>query len=156
MIRTAIALACLLAASCSRPPDPFPERPAQGWARSGKSRVFTADNLWQYIDGDVERYLQAGVQRALTCRYRYRETAEAVVDIYEMSAPAGARRILEAEPAAGSLPVTIGDTARNYGQSLTFSKGARFVRLTLYQDRPEAVAALPALAVSIEAAIGSR
>ena len=147
---------CVLAACGSRQSSPFPEREAKGWVLSGQPRAFDAENLWQYIDGDVERFLQAGVRRALTARYRFRETYEAVADIYEMSAAAGARRIFDAEPASGSRPLTLGDAGRHYGQSLTFCKGSRFVRLTMYQDTPEAAEALSSLAAAIEARLGPK
>jgi len=156
MNRMLICLAYLLAACGSRRVDPLPERDASGWTRAGSPRTFDADNLWQYVDGDNERYLQAGVQRTVTAHYRYRDGLEAVADVYEMSAAAGARRIFEAEPAEGSHPIALGDAARHYGQSLTFCQGPNFVRLTVYQEAPQAAGALVVLGKAIAARLGPR
>jgi hypothetical protein len=156
MSRAFFAVLCLLAACGSRQSNPFPERDSTGWDRSAAPRTFDAKNLWQFIDGDAERYLQAGVRRALTAPYRHRSQLEAVADVYEMASPAGARRIFDAEPAEGSRPVVLGDAGRHYGQSLTFCKGPRFVRLTLYQEAPQGAEALTALAAAIDARLGPK
>ena len=47
---------------------------APGWTKAGETHVFEAADLWQYVDGDAERYLRAGVRRTLTAKYRYPET----------------------------------------------------------------------------------
>jgi polyferredoxin len=115
---------------------------APGWAKSGATRVFQAANLWQYVDGDAERYLEAGVERTLTARYRYQDKLDAVADLHVMGTPEGARRIFEAEPASGSRAAALGDAGRNYGASVTFRKGRYFVRLTAYEEAPEPLEAL--------------
>ena len=47
--------------------------------------------------------------------------------------------------------MALGDAGRSYGQSLTFRRGAFFVRLVAYQDTPRTEAALVSLAQGIEA-----
>jgi NAD-dependent dihydropyrimidine dehydrogenase PreA subunit len=120
-----------------------------GWSPSGEMRVFVAGNLWQYVDGDADRYIQAGVQRTLTTDYRYQNKIDAVVDIYVMATAEGARRILETESAEGSRPVRVGDAGRLYSMSLTFRKGVCFVRLIAYQEAPKIVDALQELANAV-------
>jgi hypothetical protein len=127
---------------------------APGWMKVGETRMFEAADLWKYVDGDAERYLRAGVRRTLTANYRYRDTVEAVADIYLMDAPQGAAMVFESEPSAGSRPVALGDAGRSYGQSLTFHRGPFFVRLTAYQDTPQTEAALVNLAQAIERRLG--
>ena len=109
-----------------------------------------AIDLWKYVDGDAERYLRAGVRRTLTANYRYADTVEAVADIHRMEAPQGAASIFESEPSAGSRPVALGDAGRSYGQSLTFHRGAFFVRLVAYQDTPQTERALVGLGQGVE------
>jgi len=109
---------------------------AAGWAKLGAAREFAAANLWQYVDGDAERYVQAGVERTLTARYRYQEKIRAVADVHVMRAPEGARRIFDAEPASGSRPLEIGDAGRNYGAVVTFRKGRCFVRVLAHEEAP--------------------
>ena len=64
----AAMLVAVLASSCgpksgSKPRTLFPEsREVPGWSRTGETRTFEAGNLWQYIDGDADRYVQAGAE----------------------------------------------------------------------------------------------
>jgi polyferredoxin len=123
---------------------------APGWTKVGQTRLFEAADLWKYVDGDAERYLRAGVRRTLTANYRYANTVEAVADIHLMDTPQGAAAIFESESPAGSRPVALGDAGRSYGQSLTFHRGAFFVRLVAYQDTPQTEGALVGLGQGIE------
>jgi ferredoxin len=127
----------------------FPDE-AVGWKRSGEVRVFPAADLWKYIDGDAERYLQAGVRQTQTANYVFQGKIEAVADVYRMSSAEGAAKIFDGEPAAASRPAAIGDGGRSYGQSLTFHKGPFFVRVTAFEDSPSGERALENLARAIE------
>jgi ferredoxin len=142
----------LLLARVPKPLSWFPESgDVPGWTKVGETRSFEAVDLWKYVDGDAERYLRAGVRRTLTANYRFADTVEAVADIHLMEAPRGAAAIFEAESPTGSRPVAVGDAGRSYGQSLTFDRGAFFVRLVAYQDTPQTERALLSLAQGIEA-----
>lgn len=121
---------------------------AEGWTKSGATRAFEAANLWQYVDGDAERYLRAGVETTLTARYRYLDKLDAVADVHVMRTPDGARKIFESEPATGSRAIALGDAGRSYGASVTFRKGRYFVRLIAYEEAPDP---LLVLARAIEA-----
>ena len=75
--------------------DPFPAPGAvAGWEKTSDTRVFAAKDLWQYIDGDAEQYIQAGVVSTSTSDYKYQNQLEAAVDVYTMGDSAGARKIL--------------------------------------------------------------
>jgi ferredoxin len=122
---------------------------APGWIKSSETRQFAAVDLWQYVDGDAERYLRAGVRYTLTSTYRYRDAVDAVVDVHRMDSGAAAAAFLESEPSAGSRPVALGDAGRSYGQSVTFREGPLFVRLVAYQETAATETALIALARAI-------
>lgn len=140
----------------SKPDDFFPAtNEVEGWSKSGKTRVFAASRLWEYIDGDAERYLQAGVQRTLTADYRYQENVEAVADVYVMTASKGARKIFESESSLGGQPIALGDAARLSKGNLTFRKGPYLVRLVAYQDAAGVPNALVELAKAIEKKLGN-
>jgi hypothetical protein len=133
----------------------FPEgNEVSGWSK-GETRTFEADRLWEYIDGDADRYIQAGVLRTLTTDYRYQNKIEAVADIYVMKAPEGARKIFDSESSVGSQPAQLGDSARLFPASLAFRKGPYFVRLVAYQEDPEMGKALTELARAIERRLSS-
>ena len=93
-----------------------------GWVRSPEIRSFAPDHLSDYIDGDAEKYLKAGVKNASTADYTYKEKIQVVVDIYTMSAPRAAEAIFESEPAIDAQTPTLGDAARLYSQILIFLK----------------------------------
>ena len=142
----------ILLAHPARPPSWLPESDeAPGWKKTGETRAFEAADLWQYVDGDAERYLRAGVRRTLTAVYRHRDGIEAVADVHLMASPAAAAAFFESEPSAGSRTIALGDEGRSYGQSVTFRRGPFFVRLTAYQDSPQTEAALVSLGRAIQA-----
>src|SRR5262245_24353278 len=109
---------------------PFPASGAvTGWAKSSETRTFEPKDLWQYIDGDSEQYIQAGVVSTSTSDYKYKGQLEAVVDVYTMSRPDGAQTILERGQTKDAKAITIGDQGLQYAQSVTFRKGAHLVRI---------------------------
>ena len=91
-----LAIAVVIAgAGCKKKVvDPFPASGAvAGWEKTSDTRVFAAKDLWQYIDGDAEQYIQAGVVSTSTSDYKYQGQLEAMVDVYTMGDSAGAQKI---------------------------------------------------------------
>jgi hypothetical protein len=132
--------------------DLFPASNAvAGWQKTSDTRTFAAKDLWQYIDGDAEQYVQAGVVSASTSDYKYRGQLEAVVDVYTMGGEAGARKILENGKTSEAKPLQLGDAGIQYAQSVTFRKGHSLVRIVAYESTPDTPQALQALAHAVEA-----
>ena len=121
-----------------------------GWSKAHDSRTFPAANLWEYIDGDAERYIQAGVEKTLTCDYRYRNQTDAVADIHVMKTVEGPKKLLESEWSVDAQRVAVGEDARLYATSLVFRKGRYLVRVVAYEEAPEVSAALVQLGQAIE------
>jgi len=137
--------------------DLFPtSNEAAGWNRVGETRAFAAADLWKYIDGDAEKYIQAGVQKTLTASYRYQDSTEATVDIHVMASAEGPRKIMDAESAAESQSVALGDGARLYQGSLIFRSEQYLVRVVAYKSSPEVSKALVELGRGIERKLGQR
>jgi hypothetical protein len=108
----------------SAPSSLFPDfAEAPGWTKSPEVRTFSPDQLSNYIDGDAEKYLKAGVRSTCTADYKFKNQDQATVDIYTMSSVDGAKSIFESEPAMDAQTPGIGDAARQYPQSLIFRKG---------------------------------
>ena len=150
-----VAVALLLAAGfstgCKRASQAFPASGAvTGWDKTGDTRSFNPDTLWTYIDGGADQYVNAGVVHAYTADYKFQGATDAVVDIYAMKTPAGAKTIFDADPAVGSKTVQLGDAARQYERSLVFMKGKNIVRITAYAGGTNQGDALMALAQSID------
>ncbi len=132
--------------------DPFPASGAvAGWDKTSNTRVFAAKDLWRYIDGDAEQYLQAGVVSTSTSDYKYQGQLEATIDVYTMRDSAGARKILETGQTSDARSVQVGDAGVAYEQSVTFRKGPYLVRIVAYEATPGTQQALIALAHGVEA-----
>ena len=124
-----------------------------GWSRGPEIRTFTPDRLSDYIDGDAEKYLKAGVKSTSTADYKYKDQIQVVVDVYTMNTPEGAKAIFESEPAMDAQMPTLGDSARLYSQSLMFRKGPYLVRMVAYQESPQLPPALLDLGHAMEAKV---
>ena len=146
-------LAMLPISACKKSKvDPMPQTgSAAGWTKSGETRNFAAAELWNYIDGGAEQYVQAGVVTTATSDYKYQGKLEAVVDVHTFSDTAGARNIFEASPAANGKPVALGDAGLSFAQSTVFRKGPYLVRIVAYESNRGTQDALLALAHSVEA-----
>jgi hypothetical protein len=132
--------------------NPFPASGAvAGWDKSSDTRTFAAKDLWQYIDGDAEQYISAGVVSTATSDYKYKGQLEAVVDVYTMGNSAGAQKIFETGQTKDAKRVQIGDAGVAYEQSVTFRKGPYLVRIVAYESSPDGPQALLALARGVEA-----
>jgi len=61
----------------------FPQtNEVSGWTKSGETRTFAASELSNYIDGDAEKYLKAGVRETSTADYKFSDQTQAVADVY--------------------------------------------------------------------------
>ena len=151
VLMVTIALCCL--SGCKKQQaNPFPASgEISGWQKAGDTRVFKANDLWQYIDGDSEQYVQAGVVSTATADYNYQSRLEAVVDVHTMGNAEGARKILDGAQAGDARAVQLGDAGIAYSQSVTFRKGVYLVRIVAYQSYSDGPQALMDLAHGVEA-----
>jgi hypothetical protein len=148
----AVAALAILSSGCRKASSPFPASNAvNGWTKAGETRTFKAADLWQYIDGDAERYVSAGVVSASTADYKYNGSTEVTADVYTMSDEAGARKVFDSDPAQDSKSASVGDASRIFGQSLVFRKGPYLVRIVAFSPAPGLDQSLIALGHAIEA-----
>jgi hypothetical protein len=122
-----------------------------GWTRPPEIRTFAPDQLSDYIDGDAEKYINAGVR---TADYSFNRHIQVTVDVYTMSTGSGAKLVMDSEPSNDAQFPQLGDAARMYSQSLTFRKGRYLVRMVAYQDSPQLQQAMIALGHAVETKLG--
>ena len=146
-------LACGALTACKKKSsNPFPPSGAvAGWEKSSETRTFSPKDLWQYIDGDSEQYIQAGVVSTATSDYKYQQQLEAVVDVYTMGGPDGAQTILERGQTKDAKSISLGDEGLQYAQSVSFRKGRYLVRIVAYESSASTPQALISLAHGVEA-----
>ena len=141
-----LAIAFLFAAcrqQTSAPTGVFPDSAAvPGWSRAPEIRTFSPQQLSEYIDGDAEKYLKAGVKSTSTADYKYKDQVQVVVDVYTMSSADAAKTIFDSEPAMDAQMPALGDAARLYSQSLIFRKGPCLIRMVASQESPQLPSAL--------------
>lgn len=149
----ALVIALLATPGCKKKnANPFPASGGvAGWEKTSQTRTFEPKDLWQYIDGDSEQYIQAGVVSTSTSDYKYQGQLEAVVDVYTMGGPDGAQTILQRGQTQDARTVRLGDEGLQYSQSVTFRKGSYLVRIVAYQSSAATPQALIALAHGVEA-----
>jgi len=147
-----LLLAGLMGVGCKKKAaDPFPTSGAvAGWQKTANTRTFAAGDLWQYIDGGAEQYLNAGVATCATSDYKFHGDLEAVVDVYRFKTAEGAKQLFHADPATNSQSAQLGDEARVYGQSVVFRQGQVLVRIVAYESGPGTAEALLALGRGVQ------
>jgi len=152
-IAVVMIVAAVAVSGCKKKPsNPFPATNAiAGWEKTSETRVFAAKDLWQYIDGDAEHYISAGVVSTSTSDYKFQGQLEATVDVYMMGDAAGASKILETGQTKEAKTVQLGDAGIAYAQSIVFRKGKALVRIVAYEATPDTAQALLALAHGVEA-----
>ena len=128
-----------------------PTNAVAGWEKTSETRTFAAKDLWQYVDGDAEQYLSAGVVFTSTSDYKFQGKLEATVDVHTMNDPGGAHKILANGQTKDAKTIALGDECVQYAQSIIFRKGNALVRIVAYESTPDAPQALLALAHGVEA-----
>lgn len=153
---TLVMLACS-SKPAFNPADIFPaDNSVPGWVKSSDTRTFEATHLWEYIDGDADKYVRAGVVMTLTSDYQFDGKSDATADVYVMRGPSGAQQVYDAESAVGSQPLLIGDAGRRSQGNVTFRQGPYFVRLVAYDDSPGMAQGLVDLARAMSGRLSSQ
>jgi len=123
---TTSIVALSLTACAGRGTD-FPE--VDGWERTGDVLTYDADNLWEYINGAAELFVDYEVQ---TCRTADLSAGDltVTVDLYDMGTPLNAFGVFERESPGEGIALT-GATAAVVSppyQALML-KGATYVKV---------------------------
>lgn len=139
-----------LSATCGRGPSGFPE--VAGWTQSGEVRIYTAENLWEYIDGAAVLFEEYGVRTCTTADLS--ATALSVtVDLYEMGSPLGAVGVFRRESAGGETGIpgaTVAALSPPYQALLV--KGSTYAKVNVFEGEltePEGRQLLEGLAASL-------
>ncbi len=129
--RLTVLAAAALTPACGGEPSGFPE--VAGWTQSGEVRVYTAETLWEYIDGAAELFVQYGVRTCMTADMSA-AGASVTVDLYEMGSPLRAVGVFKRESAGRgvNLPgATVAALSPPY-QALMV-KGSTYVKVNVYE-----------------------
>lgn len=158
-----LALACLLGlagAAGDRAVGPESLRdllPADGavpgWSRDGEVQEFAGDDLYAYIDGGAEIYEEYGFRRVAVQDYRTAAGASVSLELFEMATPEAAYGIYTFKRSGKGKGVALGGGGDLEDYYLNFWKGRYLATLTGFDQAPETLAGLRALAGAVDAKI---
>jgi len=129
--RIALLLTCLAASACVAEQSGFPK--AEGWTQAGEVRVYTAENLWEFINGAAVLFVEYGVR---TCQTADLSAAgvSVTVDLYDMASPLRAVGVFKRESAGRGVDLT-GATiaALSPPYQALMVKGSTYVKVNVYE-----------------------
>ena len=112
----------------------LPEKDAvPGWEQKEKPRFFTADNLWEFIDGAADGYIVYGFQEVITSDYANKTGKQIVVDIYRMKDPLNAYGIYAQERTPAYTFSKIGVEGYISDTILNFWIGEYYIKITVFE-----------------------
>jgi hypothetical protein len=124
-----------------------------GWSLTTEPEHYLADNLWEYINGQADFFIDYGFVRVDTAEYRHSEESFSVVlEVYRMGRPQEAFGIFAAERTRDDRPLEIGAGAYLGANVLGFWQGERYVKLTSFDEG----AAVEQRLIGLAEAISSR
>jgi Family of unknown function (DUF6599) len=111
--------------------DLLPDPSALGnWTKDGDYQLFEADDLFTYIDGGAEIYLEYGFVRIIVQEYRNDAGMRLSLEIFEMKSPAGAYGMFTFKRSPRGEPVGLGDEGQLADYYLNLYKGRYLVTIT--------------------------
>jgi len=140
-------------ASAGDDQSPFPPIDLTGWSRPDNTRVFTATNLWEKINGRADIYLTYNVATLTFGTYRGDKDMALDVYWYDMTEVDNAFGIYQAEYGGYAEPAPVGREGYRSGSSVFFWIGAHYVRLESPEESTELTEAALAVASAIAATV---
>ncbi|MBT8248519.1 MAG: hypothetical protein KJN73_11940, partial [Acidimicrobiia bacterium] len=125
-----------------------------GWSLATEPEHYEADNLWEYINGQADFFIDYGFVRVDAAEYRNdQDSSSVVVEVYRMGRPQEAFGIFAAERTLNDRPLGIGAKAYLGANVLGFWQGERYVKLTSFDDNATIEQQLIGLAEAISSRI---
>ena len=123
--------------------------------RQGPVRIYSKENLYEYVNGHAEYFLSAGFVRLVVGEYMRSGTEpsqpDIVVDIYDMGKEIQAFGVLSDEIGEYASTVRIGMMGAKTDQGISFISGKYYVKITSFQG----AVPLDTFAQQIDRLIGS-
>ena len=125
-----------------------------GWSRVTEPEHFEADNLWEYINGQADFFIDYGFVRVDTAEYRNdQESGSVVLEVYRMGRPQEAFGIFAAERTRDDRSLDIGAGAYLGTNVLGFWQAEQYVKLTSFDEGPAVELLLTGLAKEVSSDI---
>jgi len=122
----------------------------EGWQLPGAPETAEGPALFALIDGGAELYMRHGFAKMLQASYRDRQGRRVEMEIYEMTDGQAARAVQAEKTGTGGRTLDVGDAALLEDYYINFRRGRFQVSLAGPDADPGTVAALTALARTID------
>jgi hypothetical protein len=125
-----------------------------GWTPDGSPQEFKGDDLFVYIDGGAEIYLEYGFSRAVVQDYRTAGGRAVSLEVFEMADPAAAYGMYTFKTTGKGKPIELGQGGQLEDYYLNFWKDRYLITITGFDENPETVAGLLTVAREADLAVG--
>jgi len=120
------------------------------WRIKDSVEVYSGDDLFMYINGGADIYLEYGFEEVATCKFLNNAAKYIHIDIYRMKDDPAAYGIFTLNSTSKGKPLEIGAGSFLYDYYLDFWKGPYFVRCTSSKKEVGLMDTLQMFARSIE------
>mgnify|MGYP001035785546 CR=1 FL=1 len=125
----------------------------EGWKADGEVLLYSADDLWEYINGSAETFLMYDFIGVAVKHYLNGSGSEIKIEIYEHGSPLMAFGIFSQyrSPDAGSFG--LGNESFGDAYTLHFWKGRYYVKVYAYDEGPGVAESMKQFAEAVESGI---
>jgi hypothetical protein len=120
------------------------------WEIKDSIAIYTGENLYSFINGGADIYLEYGFQEVASCKYTNFDLAVIHLEIYKMTSDSAAFGIFTINSSVKGKPLDIGNKSKQYDYYLDFWKGSYFVRCTLSRRSDDLMDTLRMFAESVD------
>lgn len=108
------------------------------WERVSQPQFFMSENLWEYMNGQAESYLQYGFRMLAVLDYILEDNPNTLnIEIFKMESPKHAFGIYAAERSTEDKAIKIGIDGYIGPNVLNFWKGPYYVKLTTFESEKD-------------------
>jgi len=126
---------------------------ASGWTKDGELQEYEGEELYTYIDGGAEIYQEYGFRRVIIQDYKNAKGKSVSLEIFEMETPAAAFGMFSFKRSGSGKTVDLGAGAELEAYYLNFWKGRFLVTLTGFDETPETIDGLTAVAGLVDSKV---
>jgi len=127
-----------------------------GWSPKGEALVYRGEDLFTYIDGGADIYNEYGFRQVIVQDYGNTFQKAVTLEVFEMADAAAAFGMFTFKTSARGSAVELGQEGRLEDYYLNFWKGPLVVTVTGFDDSPESVGGVRALARAVDGKIQVR